>query len=339
MAAIYSQLGRCRDARGPRGPLVLLAAVALTACGVRDDASGSAMQGGDPFTVEATIEVGQAPHGIRFSADGDTAYVSLAGDGQIAVVDLTSSTVVEKWEAGETPLDLIATSEGWLVTQFRDSVLLRLDHEGKRIEGGEIAVGPGPSLFTPGSVRDRAWVTLEFADKLVEVDLSGPAVTATLPTGDRPYPGDAMWDGSDVFVPNLEDGTVTAIDVMNHDTDGTTEVCPGPAGGAITPDQVTYIVACGGSDEVVFMNTASFDVTGRLTEDVGPRPFSAVVTEDGRYAVVNNAGGNTVSIIDLADFTENANGPTPGVRVVDTHNHAQRCRLAGTIGAKKAIYF
>jgi len=280
-----------------------LTAVALSACAPGADSGASATGEEEPFEVEATIEVGQAPHGIRFSSDGDTAYVSLAGDGEIAVVDLTSSTVVEKWEAGNTPLDLIATSEGWLVTQFRDSVLIRLDHDGKRIAGGEIAVGPGPSLFTPRSVREKAWVTLEFDDRLVEVDLSGPAVTATLPTGDRPYPGDAMWDGSDVFVPNLEDGTVSAIDVLNHDTDGTTEVCPGPAGGAITPDQVTYLVACGGSDELVLMNTASFDVTGRVAEGLGPRPFSAVVTEDGRYAVVNNAEGNTVSIIDLADLS------------------------------------
>ena len=130
---------------------------------VAGDASGDA-----PFAVESTIEVGAAPHGIRFSGDGDTVYVALSGDGQIAVVDLTRSEVVERWEAGTTPLDLIATAEGWLVTQFTDSTLLRLDREGHRIPGGVVEVGPGPSLFSPASVRDRAWVTLEFADRLVE---------------------------------------------------------------------------------------------------------------------------------------------------------------------------
>ncbi|MFV1988173.1 MAG: YncE family protein [Gemmatimonadota bacterium] len=286
-------------------PAVVLAAWTAFACTSGDaELSVAGEAGGDgPFAVESTIEVGAAPHGIRFSGDGDTAYVALSGDGQIAVVDLTRSEVVAKWEAGATPLDLIATAGGWLITQFTDSTLLRLDREGNRIPGGVVEVGPGPSLFTPGSVRDRVWVTLEFADRLVEVDLSTSTVTASLETGDRPYPGAAMWDGSHVFVPNLEDGTVTAIDVLNRETDGTTAVCPGPPGGALTPDMVTYVVACGGSDEVVLMNTASFEVVGRVTDGLGPRPFSATVTSDGRYAVVNNAGGTTVSIVDLDALT------------------------------------
>lgn len=286
-----------------RRPAVLAGAVLAGAVGLACGAgeSGSVPEPADgPFVIQATMEVGAAPHGIRFSDDGDTAYVALSGDDQIAVVDLTEMGVVERWAAGTTPLDLIATSEGWLVTQFRDSTLLRLDREGERIPGGVIEVGPGPSLFTPDPVRDRTWVTLEFADRMVEVDLTTVEATAALATGDRPYPGDAMWDGSHVFVPNLEDGTVTAIDVLNRETDGTTEACPGPAGGALTPDMTTFVVACGGSDEVVLMNTASFEVTGRVVVGLGPRPFSATVTSDGRYAVVNNAGGTTVSILDLA---------------------------------------
>lgn len=252
--------------------------------------------------VDATIEVGEAPHGIRFSADGDTAYVALSGEGRVAVVDLAAGRPVEKWEAGTTPLDLIATSEGWLVTQFRDSTLIRLDRSGQRIPGGVIAIGAGPSLFAPDIVRGRTWVTLEFADRMVEVDLETVSVTATYETGDRPYPGEAMFDGSHVFVPNLEDGTLAAIDVLNGEMDAVTPVCAGPPGGALTPDHVTYVVACGGSDEVVLVNTASFEVVGRVSGGLGPRPFSAIVTRDGRHALINNAGGSTVSVVDLVDL-------------------------------------
>ena len=44
--------------------------------------SGCAANDPGPYRLGATIEVGAAPHGIRFSADGDTAYVALTGDGQ-----------------------------------------------------------------------------------------------------------------------------------------------------------------------------------------------------------------------------------------------------------------
>ena len=108
-----------------------------------------------------------------------------------------------------------------------------------------------------------------------------------------------MWDGSYAFVPNLDAGTVSVIDLLNDETDAEVDVCPGPPGGALAPDQVTYIVACGGSDEVAFINTASFEITGRVTDGLGPRPFSVVVPGEGRYALVNNAGGSTVSVVDL----------------------------------------
>ena len=249
-----------------------------------------------PFQLGATIEVGAAPHGIRFSPDGDTAYVALSGDGQIAVVDLSAAAVVARWDAGETPLDLVRLDDSWLVSQFRDSTLIRLDAAG-RLEATH-TVTPGPSLFSPGTVRGQTWITTEFSDRLWVVDTRTGEPTAFHPTDDRPYPADVMWDGSHAFVPNLDAGTVSVIDLLNAETDATVEVCPGPPGGALTPDQTTYVVACGGSDEVAFVNTASFRVTGRVS-GLGPRPFSVAVPGDGRYAVVNNAGGSTVSIVDI----------------------------------------
>ncbi|MYC99488.1 MAG: YncE family protein [Gammaproteobacteria bacterium] len=278
-----------------RGRLALAAlAVVLPGCSEPDAVAESR----EPYRVGAAIEVGAAPHGIRFSGDGDTAYVALSGDGQIGIVDLAAGSVVARWGAGDTPLDLVRVGDGWLVSQFRDSTLIRLDAEGRIVDGAAWNVGSGPSLFSPGTVRGRAWITSEFADLLWVVDTETGVPVRSHATGDRPYPADVMWDGSHAFVPNLDAGTVSVIDLLNMETDATVDVCPGPPGGALTPDQVTYVVACGGSDELVFMNTASFAVTGRVP-GLGPRPFSVVVPGDGRYALVNNAGGSTVSVVDL----------------------------------------
>ena len=284
------------DCESPAAACLLLVAT-VTAWGCVDPQVAD--DTGSPFRIGATIEVGAAPHGIRFSADGDTAYVALSGDGQIAVVDLTGPAVVARWDAGTTPLDLIRAGDGWLVSQFRDSTLVALDAEGRIVPGAVWNVGAGPSLFTPGTVRGQAWITSEFADRLWVVDTGTGAPAESHATGDRPYPADVMWDGSHAFVPNLDAGTVSVIDLLNMETDATVEVCPGPPGGALTPDQVTYIVACGGSDELVFVNTASFAVTARVTEGLGPRPFSVAVPGEGRHALVNNAGGSTVSVVDI----------------------------------------
>ena len=278
-----------------RSPLALAALWAVvSACGEPDPAGESR----GPYRIGATIEVGAAPHGIRFSGDGDTAYVALSGDGQIAVVDLAAGAVVAHWEAGDTPLDLVRVGDGWLVSQFRDSTLIKLDPDGAVVPGAVWNVGSGPSLFSPREVRGETWITSEFADLLWVVDTETGVPVRSHATGDRPYPADVMWDGSHAFVPNLDAGTVSVIDLLNMETDATVDACPGPPGGALTPDQVTYVVACGGSEELVFVNTASFAVTGRIP-GLGPRPFSVVVPGDGRYAVVNNAGGSTVSVVDM----------------------------------------
>ena len=278
-----------------RSAILTVVLLALPGCSELDPA----VEPWGPFRVGATIEVGAAPHGIRFSDDGDTAYVALSGDGQIGVVDLAAGAVVALWEAGDTPLDLVRVEGGWLISQFRDSTLIKLDPHGEVVAGAVWKVGSGPSLFAPGAVRGETWITSEFADRLWVVDTETGSPARSHPTGERPYPADVMWDGSHAFVPNLDAGTVSVIDLLNMETDATVEVCPGPPGGALTPDQVTYIVACGESNELVFVNTASFAVTGRVSEGLGPRPFSVVVPGDGRYAVVNNAGGSTVSVVDL----------------------------------------
>ena len=285
------------------GPVMFLAA-AGAGCGSPGEGPPGA---GGPYRIGATLEVGAAPHGIRFSPDGDTAWVALSGEGGIAVVDLAAlsgpdpdtGAIVARWEAGETPLDLVRIDDGWLVSQFRDSTLIALDAEGRIVPGAVWDVGAGPSLFTPGTVRGETWITTEFSDRLWVVDTPAGTPLAFHATGDRPYPADVMWDGSYAFVPNLDAGTVSVVDLLNRETDAEVEVCPGPPGGALTPDQITYIVACGGSDELAFVNTASFEVTGRISEGLGPRPFSVVVPGEGRYALVNNAGGSTVSVVDL----------------------------------------
>lgn len=289
--------------------IVLVGAMVAGCSGTETPPGGSDREAGvadrdGPFRVAATIQVGKAPHGIRFGHDGDTAYVALSGEGAIGVVDLTLGELVRKLPAGTTPLDLIRTPEGaWVVTQFRDSTLVHLDARspGAPVDAAPWQVGSGPSLFAPGIVRGRAHVVSEFADRLTVLELATGVVLDMHPTGDRPYPADVMPDGSIAFVPNLDEGTVSVIDLLAGGTVASVDACAGPPGGALTRDGVSYVVACGGSDGLVFINTASFEVVARVDEGLGPRPFSIGMTRDGRYGVVINAGGSTVSILDVAE--------------------------------------
>ena len=93
--------------------------------------AGSARSDGPPppeFPGLQTMEVGANPHGMR--VEGDKRYLAAAGDDAIEVVDLKLGAVVARWPVGDTPLDLIRTEGGWLVTTFSGESLVRITDPG-----------------------------------------------------------------------------------------------------------------------------------------------------------------------------------------------------------------
>ena len=264
------------------------------------------------FRVLHQIPVGPAPHGIRFSADERWAWVVLSSDdGAIAVLDLETMEVTERIPAGEQPLDLILLQDDLaVVTQFLGEELIEV------ALGAGGGSGPGtrrwrvgrrPSLFAlrlapdpqrPGRGPSRALLVSEFADTLSVFDTLTGEIVAEYPTGDRPYAADVTADGVRAFVPNRDAGTVSIIDLVEGEPVAEPAVCTNPEGGALTTDDAFYIVACGGDNALAWLETGSFEIVDR-TEAVGPRPFSVATTDDGRWGLVNNAGGNTIAVLDV----------------------------------------
>lgn len=105
-------------------------------------------------------------------------------------------------------------------------------------------------------------------------------------------------DGVLEFVANTSDGTVTVTDRLNGTTLSRSLVCPGPTLGVLTSIADALVVMCGGSNEVVFLNTAAFDVTARVP--LPGRPASLAPTVENRYAEVLSASGARLALVDLA---------------------------------------
>ena len=246
------------------------------------------------FKVSQTIKVGEAPHGMQ--VEGNNVYVANAGSDNIGIIDLSKGKQIKTIPARGVPLDIIRADDDWLVTAFRGKVVSRIDNEG--IVKKTYDVGKSPSLFSGIYNNDLISVTSEFADRLSFIDTNTHAIRR-VSTGKNPYPAHITTDGVLAFIPNRTDGTVTVYDLLNDELAATVKVCDAPEGGALTQDEVSYIVACGGDSRVVFINTASFEIVKEISEGIGERPFSVVAGPDGRYAYVNNAGGNTISVIDL----------------------------------------
>jgi len=285
--------------------------------------------------VVATLEVGAQPHGIRFSPAGDSAFVALPGENAIAVIDIARLRVTRRFETGRGPLDLVPlASGGWLVSEFgAETLVTALTLPERRWR-----VGGGPSLFASRIIADRAYISSEFADTLTIFDVRAQAVVSRHATGDRPYPPAVTSDGSLVFVPNRNDGSVTVIDALSGAIVRTIAVCGQPYGGAVTPDDVNYVVACAAPPQLVFVNTASFEPVAAVTRGLDRRPFSVAFSADGRWGLVNNAGASTVSVLDararrIVDRVEVGQQPI-AIRV---HPDGRRAFVASEVSGTIAV--
>lgn len=252
---------------------------------------------GTGVKVIKTFEVGAAPHGMRL--DGHTVLIALSGEDAVVRIDLETGVELSRWPVSGVPLDIVRSKNGWLVTTFQSDQLIELDGE----SGAELNrwnAGKSPSLFSEKLSAGLTYVTSEFADRLTVFDPNENGVVASYTTGKRPYPADVTRDGVLAFVPNRDGNSVSVIDLLNKEVVAETPVCKNPEGGALVEGENIYMVACGGSNAVALINTASFEVIATITEDIGPRPFAVSESTDGRFAFVNNAGGDTLSVIDVS---------------------------------------
>ena len=87
-------------------------------------------------------------------------------------------------------------------------------------------------------------------------------------------------------------------DLLNKDVLAQSLVCPDPRGAVLTRDGVSLLVACRGSDEVMFFNTAAFNVTARI-RGIGSRPEELELSEDGASAKVLDHDGRTIGRVDI----------------------------------------
>ncbi|MFT5283988.1 MAG: hypothetical protein ACI8TQ_000139 [Planctomycetota bacterium] len=101
------------------------------------------------------------------------------------------------------------------------------------------------------------------------------------------------------FELNVADGTVILTDRLNKHEAAVVDVGPIPIKAVFSPD-FSSVVALTTKDEAVsWINTASYKVTSRITEGIGPGAQWFVPCPGGKYALINNFGANTISVLDF----------------------------------------
>ncbi len=290
----------------------------------------------DPVTLKvgARLPVGDDPHEVIASADGTRAYVSNYGFGAfhtLAVLDLADAKPLPAIDLGALrgPHGLTYVNGHLYFTAEAAKAFGRYDPASRSID---LILGTGENRthMIWVSRDEQHIVTTNVSSATVSlwsrepVKMGGPPPGAKPPAGMPPPPPpgnridwnqtlvkvgkgsegfDVSPDGSQVWVANAQDGTLSVIDLASRRVVQTLAVnVPGANRLKITPDGKRVLVSAG--PDFVVVDRASFKVIKRFP--IGHGSAGIQIEPDGARAFVSCGPDNYVAVIDLKTLTVTA---------------------------------
>jgi YVTN family beta-propeller protein len=153
--------------------------------------------------VQARITVGAAPYALTYG--GGAVWVSNESSGTVSRIAPKRNRVVKTIRVGGGPNGITVAFRKVWVADYGHSRLIRIDPVRNRVEK-HISL---PKADWISASADALWVSSE-TGKIYKVDPVSMAVLATVTVGANPLA--TTWVGSNLWVPNIDDNTVSVID-------------------------------------------------------------------------------------------------------------------------------
>ena len=243
--------------------------------------------------------------------------VASQDDGSISLIDLASGAINRLEDGGELHGAAVSPDGRWgVVTDygrrrrseyparvFDGNTLLVIDMAQRRI-ARRIVVGEHRGVhdvaFVPGS-PSRVVVTAQGNREIIVVELeTGAVVTAVDTRGEGTHSLAIGADGRTVYTSNEEEHTVSRIDIAVGALSGHVAIGGNPLGLAVTADGTELWV--GSRDGALRIFDARTGIQRATLERMGFNDDLAF-TPDGKRAVVLDARGGTLRLIDVATRT------------------------------------
>jgi YVTN family beta-propeller protein len=228
----------------------------------KNEASASIISLADGRTI-ATMPVGDGPHEVAVSADGNWAVAANYG-GRTAGNSLT-------------------------VLDLRNRRAVRT------IDLGTYARPHGIAWLPDGK---RVVVTSEQARAVVIVDVPNGKVDRAISTGQPGHLLTLAKDGHHVYTANIAAGSVSLIDLDKGTVVKTVVTGKGPEGNDVSPNGRELWAADRTLNHITVLDANTLD--SLATIPTGEFPNRVHFTPDGRWVLVSNIRSGTVDVIDAA---------------------------------------
>ena len=224
-----------------------------------EDTNNVVVMNADTYSMTyIDMGIGTTPHNPIVSPDNQYVWVTLKGTNEVAKIDVATNTLIGKYSTGGlAPVHLDISPDGnwiYVVNQVSDQIV-QINAATGALTGNSYTFSdddpPTPSLdYKPHDINfgpdGNLWVTDESSNTLTVLDSSltgvfSPVVgSGTIDVGNRPIQVVFSVDGSQAFVTNFDDNTVSVIDVANYGVSTSFAMggigSMGPMGAVVSPD-------------------------------------------------------------------------------------------------------
>jgi YVTN family beta-propeller protein len=276
------------------------------------------------YTVIKTIPVGDTPYGMLF-LDGHL-YVTTLGDNHVAVIDTSTNTVLRRRPVGEFPVRMTLADFGDIIdvpdtpasggvpdqkiyvanTSGSVSVIRPIFFD--TVEKTFTLVNNGITDVATTHRDHRLLVTDVTTNSVLTLDTRTDTVINGVVVGDYPAHIVVSADGNRAYVTNAGAATISVIDnstVLPKVID-TISVGDPIWGLALSADgRYLYGTQPNGLFDGAIGHLAAIDLTTKLitTIQLGATPFFVALNKAGTRAFVSNVAGDTVSEVNITNFS------------------------------------
>ncbi len=168
--------------------------------------------------VVDVIATGADPRGIALDQARQRAYVALAGEDSVDVIDVSSNEIIHRiaLNAGDRPQEPALTPDGrTLMTANNGSNTVSVIDPVSFIELERINVGNGPNAVLVDSSGKKAYVFNALSDSISIIDLAARQVTATISVDAGPLRGQLNRNGDRLYVIHSLSSYLSVIDTSS----------------------------------------------------------------------------------------------------------------------------
>ncbi|HVW08647.1 MAG TPA: beta-propeller fold lactonase family protein [Bryobacteraceae bacterium] len=266
---------------------VAYVSLAHTATGerARDSANTVAVVSTVTGSVIAKIRVGEEPHGLAITPDGQFVYVGDSSGNFVRVISTATNSLVTAIAVGKRPENVAVTPDGSLVYTANElSGTVSMIRVATNAVVNTISVGSGCDGLAIAPDGAFVYTSDAVSGTVSVIDTAANAVAATIPTGLNPHGIAITPDGKFVYVVS---GTAAAgffVSAIDTATDTVVAQIPESAGGAqaqlaVSPDGGRIYVSDPGSDTLTVIATAADAVIDAIP--MGHAPGTIVFAPGG----------------------------------------------------------